>query len=180
MNCTLSEVCPGCGESLLSTASSVIGFLTFGIGFIFAVIAFATVARNADNEIKNLTAIVFQTNEHINCINSSLGQLVVQGDPILDKMLGLIQPSLGGFRQAHADAQEYLESFKKLPSGCKRVSWWFYEKETAATMARLESYKQHFTAIQITFLMRKLEAQSDNIALLRRDVRERISPVSGR
>ncbi|KAK3681081.1 hypothetical protein B0T22DRAFT_311139 [Podospora appendiculata] len=173
MNCTLSEVCPECGDSRLSIASSSLSFVTFGFGFLLSCIAFAAVTRNADNEIGDLTATVLQMAEHIDRIVSSLSQLEIQGDPVLKGMFSLMQSSLKGFREAHSKAQRYLESFKTPTSVCTRIRWWFYEKETAAAMARLQTYKQHFTAIQITFLMRKLETQSDNIELLQRDLRER-------
>lgn len=43
---------------------------------------------------------------------------------------------------------------RKSSSLWTRSKWWYHKKETAAKMARLESCRQHFNAIQLTLIAR--------------------------
>lgn len=150
----LPDVCPECDDSPLSVASNILGILTFGLGLLISVAAFIAITRSADTGIASSKATLHQTNQHIRQIDSYLDILELRSDPELELMDQLIRESLGAFYEAQDEIENYLACFVVPCSLWTRCRWRYQEKETAAAMAKLESHRQHFSAIQQTFLLR--------------------------
>ncbi|RMJ06873.1 hypothetical protein CDV36_013524 [Fusarium kuroshium] len=68
------------------------------------------------------------------------------------------------------DSYQPSQGPRKSSSLWTRSKWWYHKKETAAKMARLESCRQHFNAIQLTLIARKMEQQKLSVESLRRAV----------
>ncbi|KAM5354704.1 hypothetical protein ACJ41O_001351 [Fusarium nematophilum] len=171
MDCTLTEGCPECSDSVLSTTGNVLGLLTFAFSFFLSLAAFLTITRNADGEVRDLHRALDRTDKHIGQINSYLRDLEMQRDPVLGEMRDAMASSFHEFKIAINDIRKHLSRFGDAPSDDEdgRVSrsqapssssywtslrWWYDEKDTAAKMAKLESYRQHFNAIQLTLIAR--------------------------
>jgi len=164
MNCLLTEACPECDDSPLSLASNVLGLLTFAFSLFLSAAAFLAITRNANDEAQDIYESLAQTREHINHIHGYLVGLVTQSDPVVGSMASLVRDAYGNFIAAHRDARAHLEklgecdkdgtNFHLPPSMWARIRWWYYEKDTATKLGKLESHKQNFTTILLTLIAR--------------------------
>lgn len=155
MNCSLQEVCPACNDSPLSFTGNIVGLLTFALGLLASCVAFLSIVRNADSEIESLVRDTNETKAHIVKMSIHIGKLGLrQNSPDLKDMYDLLTDCLAGFAKAQNSVAKHLEMFRLPTSLWTRVKWWYMEKETAAQMAKLDSYNQRITALQLTFLLR--------------------------
>ncbi|CAM1509896.1 Fc.00g002310.m01.CDS01 [Cosmosporella sp. VM-42] len=167
MNSTFGA-CAECDDSALSVAGNVLGILTFGIAFLGSCLAFLAVTRSAAKEVKSLGETLDQTRKHIEQIDEYFDILDLRSDPDLERMRAIIDPSLQGFQDVVKELQKKQSKFANYNSLLKRSLWWYEEKDIAAGLAKLESHRQHFSAIQLTFLLSKLKKQGDDIEKLKK------------
>lgn len=146
-------VCAECDDSELSVASNVLGILTFAIAFLASCLAFLVATRGASKEIKNLGESLQQTSKHIEQIDKYFEIFNIRADRDLAPMDELITKSLRAFKAALMDMEN---EYKKYESNTllRHFLWWYRENDIAAGMNKLDSHKQHFSAIQLTFLLR--------------------------
>ncbi|KAJ3469425.1 hypothetical protein MRS44_003490 [Fusarium solani] len=78
-------------------------------------------------------------------------------------------PSQAGL-DYHNNSYHSSQEPRRSSSLWTRSKWWYHKKETAAKMTRLESCRQHFNAIQLTLIARKMEQQKLLVESLRRAV----------
>ncbi|KAK4203626.1 hypothetical protein QBC40DRAFT_293743 [Triangularia verruculosa] len=155
--------CPACDDSPLSTTGNITGILTFTLGLIASCVAFFFITRNANTEIQSLLDIVNETENHIIQMAKHIGRLDLRHSPDFVEMRNLLIDSLRRFKEAQRETRTHLKSFEKSGSPWTYIRWWYMEKETAAQIARLQGYNQRITAIQLTFLLRTTDNQSNEI-----------------
>lgn len=156
--------CPDCDDSPLSITSNILGILTFAAGLFLSFAAFVTITRNASNEIQDLYTTLDQTDKHIQFLKYHFRDLEGDSDPLFNEMQDAMVHLYILFRAACQDVRNHLRTFGHIrervserrvsTSAWDNVRWWYYEKDTAAKIAKLDGYRQHFTAIQLTFMAR--------------------------
>ncbi|KAI0428765.1 hypothetical protein F5Y09DRAFT_343359 [Xylaria sp. FL1042] len=164
---SMSGVCPECTDSPLSVTGNVVGIATFALGVIAFCATLFTVTRGADGEIYYYKQTLEETDRHINQISAYFTRLELEADEDLEQQVDSVADSLRQLLIANRDISARIDEVKEVkPALCRRLMWWWKEKEIAGGMVRVESQKQHVTAIQLTFLLNKVKKQSDDIETL--------------
>lgn len=146
-------VCAECGDSDLSVVSNILGILTFGVAFLASCLGFIVIACGASEEISRISDILKQTKEHIDRVEDYRTTLMLRADPSLKSLDKSFDDSIMAFRELRDDMEKELGGYNKGALLVRHFRWWYREKEVAAGMARLESCKQHLSAIQLTALL---------------------------
>ncbi|KAI1281697.1 hypothetical protein F5Y07DRAFT_266987 [Xylaria sp. FL0933] len=152
---SMSGICPECNDSPLSVTGNVLGIATFALGvFAFCATLF-TVTRAANSEIRYYTQTLEETDRHINQISTYFTRLELEADEDLKPQVDYVANSLQQLLSANRDISKSIDKVSRVQSGlCRRLMWWWKEKEIAGGLVRVESHKQHVTAIQLTFLLK--------------------------
>ncbi|KAI0521175.1 hypothetical protein F5B22DRAFT_41262 [Xylaria bambusicola] len=160
----MSGTCPECSDSPLSVTGNIIGILTFALGvFAFCATLFA-VLRGANEEICRIRQTLNETESEIQDIYPYFTGLELEADEDLKNHQALVQQCLEGLVDARTTVSYRLESIEKVQSGlCRPLGWWWREKEIQGGLLRIENHKRQIMIIQLTFLLKKVKKQSQDV-----------------
>lgn len=149
--------CPNGGDSPLSTTASVLGILTFALSLLAYIIALVVITRSAKGERDTALAIMYDTENQMDRIRHYFDAEQRERDPDYQVYADMINKSEVAFRKAKEKIASCLKPFDAhlgWPlSFVGRLRWWYRVKGVATAAARLESRRQHFATIQLTYLL---------------------------
>lgn len=150
-------------DSPLSTASNVLGLLTFSLGFLTLVVTFLSITHSAEREIKDLTEKLRARRRHINQIEGHFQKLYKEAHSDLEG--SQIKSDLW---ETIGKINSYLEqATAELEKNGERHHWWWYNRpDIMGTVTTIETQFQHLNTIQLTFLLITARSQQDNIDAL--------------
>jgi hypothetical protein len=148
-------VCPDGGDSPLSWAGNLAGLLTFALGILVTLTALLAATRNAEKEIEAKRTLLKQTSLHVNRIDKSMKNLLIDADPDYGDLQPIIDSAIEAYGSAVKEMHDYMEDhFQNSKPIWIHIKWWFMEKEIAAGFANLQSCSEHLTAAQLTLVQR--------------------------
>lgn len=147
--------CPDCGDSPLSTTGNITGILTFAYALLASALVFLTVIRSADSEIHQLRASVDNTSRHIQTMYTYFSDLNLVGDQDLELIKLSIKDALDDWRAINEDLAEQSENLASMrPRIRRQLVWWYRHSDILAGMAKLQSEKDNFFALLLTYMSR--------------------------
>ncbi|KAK0701324.1 hypothetical protein B0H67DRAFT_650545 [Lasiosphaeris hirsuta] len=156
-------------DSPLSTTGNILGILTFAYAIIASCLVFLAVIRTADSEMQQLFSQIRQTSRHIETLGSYFRELDLVADIDLAPMRGPIKVALKDWRKTNQGLAARVGKLSEMGPGIKRrIMWWYGQNEMLASMAKLRSEKDDFSALLLTYLSRKISTQEHHLWRLER------------
>ena len=163
---TNTTTCPACDcdDSPLSVVANVLGILTFALGLLAAIGAFAAVTRGAKIGLADTQDALKMARQQIDHTHRLMSILRNRGDPDLETIGSMVEDTLRGFLLAKEDMEDLLQQLRveskglgvqrRVTSLWGRLKWWYCESEVESSMAKLREFQQYFAAVHLMLLER--------------------------